>query len=198
MIGVVTDLAKAVETKGKELIKSMEQGLVLALIDQYWKEHLREMDDLRQQVQFAVLEQKDPLMVYKFSALDLFQAFIGELNENTTAFLSRAHIREERQQEVAVQDADTIRRRNQSQGKQKLQTRKDESGSILGNQNNSEVMKNIAREKVEVTKPIIAQKEPDRNAKVTVQYADGTVKKDVKYKNVIDDVKNGRCVVIES
>lgn len=196
MIGVVTDLAKAVETKGKELIKSMEQGLVLALIDQYWKEHLREMDDLRQQVQFAVLEQKDPLMVYKFSALDLFQAFIGELNENTTAFLSRAHIREERQQEVAVQDADTIRRRNQS--RQRLQTRKDESGSILGNQDNSEVMKNMAREKVEVTKPIIAQKEPDRNAKVTVQYADGTVKKDVKYKNVIDDVKNGKCVVIEA
>lgn len=197
MIGVVCDLAKTVETKGKELVKNMEQGLVLALIDQYWKEHLREMDDLRQQVQFAVLEQKDPLMVYKFSALDLFQNFIGGLNENMTAFLSKANIKEEQQQEVAVQDADAVRRRNQAQNRQKLQTRKEESGSVLGNQDNSEVMKNMPREKVEVTKPIIAQKEPDRNAKVTVQYADGTIKKDVKYKSVSEDVKNGRCVVIE-
>jgi preprotein translocase subunit SecA len=197
MISVVCDLAKTVETKGKELIKSMEQGLVLALIDQYWKEHLRAMDDLRQQVQFAVLEQKDPLMVYKFSALDLFQDFIGELNENTTAFLSKAHIKEEQQQEVAVQDAEAVRRRNQAQSRQKLQTSKEESGSVLGNQDNSEVMRNMPREKVEVTKPIIVQKEPDRNAKVTVQYADGTIKKDVKYKSVSEDVKNGRCVVIE-
>ena len=136
-------------------------------------------------------------MVYKFSALDLFQNFIGNLNENTTAFLSKAHIKEEQQQEVAVQDADTVRRRNQAQNRQKLQTTKEESGSVLGNQDNSEVMRNMPREKVEITKPIIAQKEPDRNAKVTVQYADGTIKKDVKYKSVSDDVKNGRCVVIE-
>jgi preprotein translocase subunit SecA len=197
MIGIVCDLAKTVESKGKEMVKSMEQGLVLALIDQYWKEHLRAMDDLRQQVQFAVLEQKDPLMVYKFSALDIFQAFIGELNENTTAFLARANVKEERQQEVAVQDADTIRRRNQNQSRQKLQTKKEDSGSLLGNQDNSEVLKNMSREKAEITKPIIAQKEPDRNAKVTVLYSDGTVKKDVKYKSVSEDIRNGKCVVIE-
>jgi preprotein translocase subunit SecA len=195
MIGVVADLAKAVETKGKELIKSMEQGLTLALIDQNWKEHLREMDDLRQQVQFAVLEQKDPLMVYKFSAVDLFQNFIGNLNENTTAFLSKAHIKEDEQREAAVQDADAVRRRNQQ--RPKLQTRKDDTESTLSSQANNDAMRNMVREKVEITKPILANKEPDRNAKVTVQYADGTLKKDVKYKSVVDDVKNGRCVLIE-
>lgn len=195
LIGVVADLPKAVATKGKELVKSMEQGLTLALIDQYWKEHLREMDDLRQQVQFAVLEQKDPLMVYKFSALDLFQNFIGNLNENTTAFLSKAEIKAEQQQEVAVEDADMVRRRNQT--RQKLQTRKEETESVLSNQGNQDVVKTMAKERVPITKPIIAQKEPDRNDKVSVQYADGTIRRDVKYKSVIDDVKNGRCVVIE-
>ena len=71
-VGVAANLAKAVETNNAELIKSMEKMIALAIIDQLWKEHLREMDDLKQSVQNAVYEQKDPLLIYKFEGFEFF------------------------------------------------------------------------------------------------------------------------------
>ncbi len=78
-IGVVTNLAKNIETDGKEMILSMEKISTLAIIDENWKEHLREMDDLKQSVQNAVYEQKDPLLIYKFEGFELFKRFIGKV-----------------------------------------------------------------------------------------------------------------------
>jgi len=86
-IGVVTSLEKAVDTDCRELVNSMEKITTLALIDQAWKEHLREMDDLKQSVQSAVYEQKDPLLIYKFEAFELFKRFIAKVNEDTVSFL---------------------------------------------------------------------------------------------------------------
>ncbi|MGH2624145.1 MAG: helicase-related protein, partial [Sphingobacterium sp.] len=76
-IQVATNLKKAVESKGKEVFKSFEKGIVLALIDDAWKEHLREMDDLKQSVQNAVYEQKDPIIIYKMEAYNLFKAMLA-------------------------------------------------------------------------------------------------------------------------
>ncbi|MCX6283301.1 MAG: preprotein translocase subunit SecA, partial [Bacteroidetes bacterium] len=69
---VVTNLRKAFEDKGKEVVVSIEKGIVLSMIDNAWKEHLREMDDLKQSVQNAAYEQKDPLLIYKFESFELF------------------------------------------------------------------------------------------------------------------------------
>ncbi|MDQ3534177.1 MAG: preprotein translocase subunit SecA, partial [Bacteroidota bacterium] len=79
-IGVVSNLKKNIDTDCKELIKSMEKMSTLAFIDQAWKEHLREMDDLKQSVQNAVYEQKDPLLIYKFEAFELFKRFLAKVN----------------------------------------------------------------------------------------------------------------------
>ena len=76
MIRVVANLEKAYKTSGKEVITEMEKTVLLAVLDDEWKEHLREMDDLRQSVRNAVYEQKDPLLIYKFESFELFRSML--------------------------------------------------------------------------------------------------------------------------
>ncbi|MCL8000561.1 hypothetical protein M8994_20435, partial [Brucella sp. 21LCYQ03] len=85
-IQVSTNLKKAVESKGKEVFRSFEKGIVLALIDEAWKEHLREMDDLKQSVQNAVYEQKDPIVIYKMEAYNLFKQMLASMNKEVVSF----------------------------------------------------------------------------------------------------------------
>jgi len=87
---VVTDLQKAYETQGKFLVMDFERNITLALIDEAWKTHLRKMDELKQSVQLAVHEQKDPLLIYKFEAFELFKSMINNLNKEVLSFLFKA------------------------------------------------------------------------------------------------------------
>jgi len=89
---VITNLQKSAETKGKELVKSYEKSVILMTIDEAWKEHLREMDDLRQSVQAATYEQKDPLLIYKFESFELFKIMINRINRDVIATLMKGHI----------------------------------------------------------------------------------------------------------
>jgi preprotein translocase subunit SecA len=98
---VVVNLKKAVETNGKEITKALEQNTILSFIDQSWKEHLRQMDELKQSVQMAVHEQKDPLLIYKFEAFNLFKQMLIEVNQNVTSFLMKSSL--------PVQDPNEIR-----------------------------------------------------------------------------------------
>ncbi|MCK7531680.1 MAG: hypothetical protein MZV63_11950 [Marinilabiliales bacterium] len=82
---VVTNLKATAESEGRELAKSYEKTVVLATIDDAWKEHLREMDELKQSVQNATYEQKDPLLIYKFESFELFKTM---LNQRSTRMLS--------------------------------------------------------------------------------------------------------------
>jgi preprotein translocase subunit SecA len=86
------DLKKAYETEGKELSKGLSKAIVLWQIDDHWKQHLRDMDDLRQSVQNAAYEQKDPLVVYKLESYNLFAAMLENLNKDVLSFLFRAFI----------------------------------------------------------------------------------------------------------
>ena len=86
----VANLKKCYETKGKELVLTFEKGAILAMIDDAWKEHLREMDDLKTSVQNAVYEQKDPLLIYKFESFDLFKRMVDETNRELVSFLFKA------------------------------------------------------------------------------------------------------------
>ena len=100
---VVVNLKKAYESEGKELVHTIEKSINLSLIDNGWKEHLREMDDLKQSVQNAVYEQKDPLLIYKQESFQMFQAFINEVNKDIVSFLMKAAIPSENVQQAPVQ-----------------------------------------------------------------------------------------------
>jgi preprotein translocase subunit SecA len=86
---VIVNLKKAYEEKGHEVVQSVEKGLSLALIDDAWKEHLREMDDLKQSVQSATYEQKDPLLIYKFESFELFKTMLQRINKDVCSFLMK-------------------------------------------------------------------------------------------------------------
>ena len=89
---VVLNIKKVVESEGRELVRAISKSIVLFRIDDCWKEHLRDMDDLKQSVQNATYEQKDPLLIYKFESFNLFSQMLEDMNKDVLAFLLRAHI----------------------------------------------------------------------------------------------------------
>lgn len=91
-VQVMANLKKSYETHGKELINAFERSITLSIIDESWKEHLREMDDLKQSVQNAVYEQKDPLLIYKFESFELFKQMIEKTNKEIVSFLFKGTI----------------------------------------------------------------------------------------------------------
>jgi len=92
VINIVTDLKKSYESNGENLIDDFEKNISLAIIDEKWKNHLRKMDDLKQSVQLAVHEQKDPLLIYKFEAYELFKSMIHILNKELLSFLFKSNL----------------------------------------------------------------------------------------------------------
>src|SRR5690606_34445876 len=87
---VVANLQRCYKSQGMELSSSIEKYITLAIIDNEWKEHLREMDDLRRSVQNAAIEQKDPLLIYKLESFKLFKAMIDRINGEVVSFLAKA------------------------------------------------------------------------------------------------------------
>ncbi len=92
MLTLSVNLKKAYESEGKEIARSLSKSITLWQIDEKWKEHLRDMDDLKQSVQNATYEQKDPLLIYKFESFNLFSQMLEELNKGVLSFLLRAFI----------------------------------------------------------------------------------------------------------
>ncbi|MCF2490511.1 preprotein translocase subunit SecA [Dyadobacter sp. CY347] len=189
--GVVVGLKKAIENEGKEITNEMEKAIVLSLIDQEWKEHLREMDDLKQSVQNAVFEQKDPLLIYKFESVELFKRFLSKVNFDMISFLMKADIpQEEEVPATAVQQ--TVRRPAPAPA---LHTNREEDFDAELDGGPNEYARNM--ESTTKAQPVRTIKIADRNQKVSVQYRDGRILRDVKFKKVEQEVKNGDCVVIE-
>ena len=191
-IGVVVNLEGMINSEGRELIRAIEKNVTLAIIDQNWKEHLRDMDDLKQSVQNAVYEQKDPLLIYKFEAFEMFKRFIGKLNEDMISFISRADLPKQDPSQVhAAQPA----RVAEPQG----QATKAEVSSTLnpGANRAAAAAASAGRPAPQVVAPRKSEKVYGRNDKVTVQYTNGTTKSDVKYKSVEQDIQEGKCVVID-
>jgi len=118
---VVTNLEKCYKTQGHDLITSIEKYITLAIIDNEWKEHLREMDELRRSVQNASIEQKDPLLIYKLESFKLFKAMIERINGEVVGFLAKAGLPAAQPE---VQQAPAPR-----EPQQRLQTGRDEVGA---------------------------------------------------------------------
>ena len=97
---VVAPVKKSYENKGREIALSIEKGITLAIIDDQWKEHLRELDDLKQSVQNATYEQKDPLLIYKFESFNLFEKMLLNINREISSFLSRASLQVKQNENV--------------------------------------------------------------------------------------------------
>jgi len=186
-IGVAANLAKAVNSNNAELVKSMEKMIALAIIDQLWKEHLREMDDLKQSVQNAVYEQKDPLLIYKFEGFELFKRFIAKVNEDTISFLLKA--------DIPVQQPDQVQEARAQRTRVRLNEQKEESRSLLSG-GEREAPAQTSRPPQEKVMPAKSEKVAGRNDRVSVQYPDGKVLRDVKYKKVEEDILNNRCIII--
>ncbi|MDD4920313.1 MAG: preprotein translocase subunit SecA [Bacteroidales bacterium] len=89
---VIVNIQKAYESKGKELTRAINKTINLVVIDEFWKEHLRDMDDLKQSVQNATYEQKDPLLIYKFESFKLFSEMLEKIAREVLSFLLKAHI----------------------------------------------------------------------------------------------------------
>ncbi|MEE1884184.1 preprotein translocase subunit SecA [Pedobacter flavus] len=124
-IQVPVDLKKAIENEGREVTRSFEKTIILALIDDSWKEHLREMDDLKQSVQNAVYEQKDPLVIYKMEAFSLFKNMLNVVNKEVVSFLYKGGI-------PGHPEPNEVREAAAPVKQPKLQTSKAEYGSDAG------------------------------------------------------------------
>jgi preprotein translocase subunit SecA len=112
---IPVNLKKAYETEGTEIIRTLEKFASLWIIDDEWKEHLREMDDLKQSAQNAVFEQKDPLLIYKLESFNLFKAMLSRINKEVLSLLFKAYIPAQQAQQM---DAAPVQQRKQ----ERLQT----------------------------------------------------------------------------
>jgi preprotein translocase subunit SecA len=199
---VVTDLQKAVNSGARDIVTEMEKAVTLSVIDQEWKEHLREMDDLKQSVQNAVFEQKDPLLVYKFESVELFKRFLIKVNFDTISFLTKADIpAQDAQQEIRQAP---VQRRPQPQPK--LHTNVEDFDDDHLATGPEEYARRMAENDAmgAGAPPMPVQRQApvrvaklDRNARVNVQYPDGSVKRDVKYKTVENDIVSGKAMIVE-
>ncbi|WP_194775076.1 preprotein translocase subunit SecA [Pararhodonellum marinum] len=191
-IGVVVNLESTLQNQGRDLIRAIEKTVTLAIIDQNWKEHLRDMDDLKQSVQNAVYEQKDPLLIYKFEAFEMFKRFVGRLNDDVISFLSKAELPQQDPNQVKAAQA---QRRQEPQG----QASKAEVGSTLNPGERRQAAAAVANRSAapQVVAPRKSEKSYGRNDRVSVQYTNGNIKKDVKFKAVEEDVAAGKCVIVD-
>lgn len=153
VFNVSTHLETAYKTEAKEIVRSFEKQILLYVIDDEWKEHLRQLDELRNSVQNASYEQKDPLLIYKLESFGLFKEMIDSMNRKVIAILMRGQIpmREPEQ----VREARPVQKMDMS----KYRTQKDEVGNRSSNQDPT---KQDTRENQRI-EPVHADKKPGRN-----------------------------------
>ncbi|TNE50910.1 MAG: preprotein translocase subunit SecA [Bacteroidetes bacterium] len=122
-LNISANMEDAINTGGKSIMHDVEKVANLALIDDAWKEHLRNVDDLKESVQGASFEQKDPLVIYKMEAYNLFESLIGHINANVTSFLLKGTLALPDEEEMArAQRAEAARRASQQAQRQRLRT----------------------------------------------------------------------------
>ena len=190
-LNVVTNLKNAYESDGKQLVTDFEKNITLAIIDDAWKTHLRKMDELKQSVQLAVHEQKDPLLIYKFEAFELFKSMIEKVNKEVVSFLFKGELPSSNTNEI--QEARNVRR-----PKEKLKTSKEEipNSDELAAQNRAAGQ--TQRGRPQVTETIVREKPKiGRNDRVTIKNVMSGESKTVKYKQAEPLIDKGEWVLIE-
>ncbi len=190
-LNVVTNLKNAYDTNGKELVTDFEKNITLAIVDDAWKTHLRKMDELKQSVQLAVHEQKDPLLIYKFEAFELFKSMIDNVNKEVVSFLFKGELPSAETNEI--QEA-----RNVQRPKEKLQTTKEEipNNDELAARNRAVGQNQGGR--APITETIVREKPKiGRNERVTIKNVMSGESKTVKFKQAEPLINRGEWVLIE-
>ena len=150
---IICNLEKAYLNKGKELVKSYQKQIVLSTIDAAWKEQLREMDDLKQSVQNATYEQKDPLLIYKFESFNLFKQMVTEVNKDVVSTLVKGHIPIQNPEQV--REASTQKRTDMSRYKTQKSDATEARNPMEGAQSQTQQQT--------VTQPVRVEKRVGRN-----------------------------------
>ena len=190
-LNVVSNLKLAYESKGETLINDFEKNISLAIIDETWKNHLRKMDELKQSVQLAVHEQKDPLVIYKFEAYNLFESSLDEINKEIISFLFKGELPSKNPSEI--REDRRIRRKQQLNLSKEEVLNSDELASI-----NRKVGENASSNNEPVETIIRESKKIGRNEKVTIKNISSGEQKTLKYKIAENHLKNGDWVLINN
>ncbi|WP_190809316.1 preprotein translocase subunit SecA [Flagellimonas sp. S3867] len=190
-LNVVTNLESAYNSNGTQLITDFEKNISLAIIDDSWKTHLRKMDELKQSVQLAVHEQKDPLLIYKFEAFELFKEMIDKVNKEIISFLFKGELPSENTN--PIQEAGSVRR-----PKENLQTSKEEipNSDELAAQNRAAGQTQGRRP--QVTETIVRERPKiGRNDRVTIKNIMSGESKTVKFKQAEPLIDKGEWVLLD-
>ncbi len=180
---VITNLKTAYETGGKELVTDFEKNITLAIIDDTWKDHLRQMDELKQSVQNATYEQKDPLLIYKFESFELFNGMLDTVNKEVLSFLFKG--------ELPSQDATRVLPARE-QKREKVQLSKEEYSSSVPNQQTNQTQQQQAVETI-----VRTERKIGRNEQVTIKHVMSGENKSLKYKQAIPLIQKGDWVLVE-
>ncbi|MGB5983151.1 MAG: preprotein translocase subunit SecA [Nonlabens sp.] len=190
-LNVATDLKEAYESEGRTLVTDFEKNITLAIIDDAWKTHLRKMDELKQSVQLAVHEQKDPLLIYKFEAFELFKEMIDKVNKDVIGFMFKgdlptrdtAAISEARQRKSVK--TSTQKEEVLNSDEQAAQARSVGAGASRQQQQRQAVTETITRDQPKI----------GRNDKVTIKNIMTGETKDTKYKQALPLIQKGEWVL---
>jgi preprotein translocase subunit SecA len=179
---VTSVLQEVLDTKGSSLISDIEKGISIAIIDDQWKEHLRSMDDLRQSVQGAVYEQKDPLLIYKFESFELFKGLISRVNQEIVSFLFRGNLPENNPSQV---------RRAPANGPKQPKLQEGRAGDAPQQSN-----RNAPQSPPRRTSPVVnTGKDYGRNDAVTIRNTSTGEEQNVKYKKALVLESQGWVIV---
>ena len=181
---VITNLEKAFESGGDQLITDFEKNITLAILDNSWKNHLRKMDELKQSVQLAVHEQKDPLLIYKFEAFELFKILLDEVNKEILSFLFKAEISTNNQNVKEASERKPV----------KLNTSKEEipNSDQLREQNRA-ITNRSSNQQVETI--VRAQPKVGRNDRVNIKNLKTGETKELKYKHAENLISSGEWIM---
>lgn len=190
-LNVVTNLQDAYESNGAQLVTDFEKNISLAIIDDSWKTHLRKMDELKQSVQLAVHEQKDPLLIYKFEAFELFKGMIEKVNKEVVSFLYKGELPSGNPDEI--QEARTV-----SRPKDNLKTSKAEIPNSDERAAQSRAIGQNQGGRPAVTETIVREtRKIGRNDRVTIKNIMSGESKVVKYKQAEPLISKGEWVLTE-
>ena len=184
-LNVVTDLKKAYESKGAQLVADFEKNITLAIVDEAWKKHLRKMDELKQSVQLAVHEQKDPLLIYKLEAFKLFRNMLDGVNKEVISFLFKGDL----PQQNTIQEAREIKQ------KENYTTSKDE---VLNSDELAAQNREAGQTQQRQVTETIVRDSPKINRNDTVkiqQVATGKIE-EMKFKKAESLINSGQWVLI--
>lgn len=184
-LNVVTDLEKAYTTEGRSLVADFEKNITLAIVDEAWKKHLRKMDELKQSVQLAVHEQKDPLLIYKFEAFNLFKKMIDDVNKEVISFLFKGDLPHRNEN---IQEA-----RQETRQEKYTETKEDLDAPASEAKKTGE----MASQRPPVTETITREMPKiNRNDTVTIKHVMSGKSETMKYKKAESMIASGEWVLV--